>query len=323
MPIISRRDALKLTLLASLANAAPARAQSTDKPLRLIVPASPGTGFDVVARFLAEPLGHMRRAAVIVDNKVGASGIIGADYVARAPADGSALLMAAVSHYINQFTIETPLPYDPAKDFVPVARLCSAQLMFLVSAGSPLRTLQDLLRAMRASPGAVTYASAGIGSLSHLCAVQLNHMTGTQARHIPYKGAAGAVLETTGRQVDFTCQSVSAGLPLVKSGQLRALAVTGTRRTDTLPDVPTASEAGVPGYTATSWIGVMAAAATPPAVVRSLSSNLVKIASTPGFAQMCESQSMTIDIAGTDRFRAELPDEIDRWQRIAELARKG
>lgn len=320
---VPRRLLLKAVTLASAVGYPYADAQQFPfGPIRFIVPASPGTVLDLIARFIAEPLGKRLSTTVLVETKVGANGIIGTNFVAKSPPDGHVLLFTSASLYTNQWISETPLPYDPVKDFVPVVRLATSALIVLVPANSPYRNLMDLVRDMKSRPAEIAYSSAGVGSPTHLCSVALNSMTGTKARHIPYKGAAGAVTDVAGGQVAFTCQSPSMAMALVSAGRLRALAVTGARRIDALADVPTVAQAGVPGFDLSASVGVMAPAATPAAVVRELSSEITRIAATPAFKQFCSTQSISVDIADSATFAVEGMKEADRWRQIIELSKR-
>lgn len=321
---ISRRSLLQASGYTLLHAAPMAWAQQFPSgPMRFIVPVSPGTILDLTARFMAEPLAQRLKATVVVENKVGAGGIIGTEYVAKAQADGHTLLFTASLHYTHRWMSEAPIQFDAVKDFTPVARFLTAPLILLVPANSPYKTLMDLVREMKSRPGEVTYSSAGNGSATHMCPVLLNDMTQTTAHHIPYKGAAGAVTDTVGGQVAFTCQSASTAMGLVKAGRLRPLAVSGAQRLEALPNVPTVAEAGVPGYDFSSFLGVFVPAATPRPIVQRLSEELVRIAATPEFKEFCIANSVTVNIADADTFRAEVPREVERWKRMAELSRKG
>jgi tripartite-type tricarboxylate transporter receptor subunit TctC len=284
--------------------------------------ASPGTSLDVTARYLANLLGPRLNTSVMVENKVGANGIIASDYVAKSAPDGYTLLFTGAPHYTNRWISEAPLPYDTLKDFAPVAKVNNSPLVFVVPANSPYKTLADLVADMKARPGQVTYSSSGNGSTTHLCSVVLNDMTGTVARHIPYKGATGAITDTVSGQVGFTCGGTAPTLPLIKAGRLRALAVTSARRLAALADVPTAAQAGVPGYDQTTWLGVLAPGATPAPVVQRLSTELVRLAGSDEFREFCLAQALNVDIADADALRMEAPRELERWRRIIELSRK-
>ncbi|NYT23682.1 tripartite tricarboxylate transporter substrate binding protein [Alcaligenaceae bacterium] len=314
---------LKASLALGLCTSGLARAQTfTDKPVRLIVGASPGTVLDRTARFLSEPLQQRLGTPIVVENKVGAGGIIGVDFVARAPADGHTLLLSSIPIYTNRWLSETPLPYDPIADITPIARLNNAAVVLLVPTASPYNTLADLIADMRARPGEVTYASAGTGTAPHLAVSVLNDMTNTQARHIPYKGAAPAVTDTVSGQVAFTFQSASSALQLVKAGRLRALAVSGTERLKSLPDVPTVAEAGVNGYSVTAFVSVFGPSGIPPATVEKLSAVLLDIGRTEAFQQFCDEESVTLDLADTKSLSADAPKELELWRQIIEASKK-
>ena len=323
---IRRRDLLAPLALAPFATF-PTHAQQAarwqpSRPLRFVAIASPGTSLDVTARFLANLLGPRLGQAVTVENKVGANGIIAADYVAKSAPDGYTLLFTGAPHYTNRWIAESPLPYDTLKDFAPVAKVNNSPLVFAVPANSPYKTLADLIADMKARPNQVTYSSSGTGSTTQLCTVVLNDMTKTQARHIPYKGATGAITDTVSGQVDFTCGGTAPTMPLIKGGRLRALAVTSAKRLVALADVPTADEAGVPGYDMTTWLGVIAPGATPAPVVQRLSAELVALAGTEEFRVFCRDQALNVDIADADALRVEVPKELERWRRVIELSRK-
>ena len=321
---ISRRVLLRASASAGLLAAGLARAQTfTDKPVRLVVAAAPATVLDRTARFLSDPLRDRLNTPVVVENKVGAGGIIGADFVAKAPADGHTLLLSSITIYTNRWLSETPLPYDPIADFTSVARLNSSPVVLLVPTDSPYKTLMDLVADMRARPGEVTYASAGNGTAPHLAAAMLNDMTRTKARHIPYKGAAAAVTDTVSGQVSFTFQSTSSAQQLVLAGRLRALAVSGTEKLKALPNVPTVSEAGVPGYSVTAFVGVFGPARIPLSVVQKLSAALLEIGRTPAFQEFCDTQSVALDLADAKSFAADAPKELERWRKIIEASKRG
>jgi len=293
-----------------------------NKPIHLMVAASPGTTIDSVARFVAEPLSSILGVSVVVENRPGAGGALGSAAVARAPADGYTLLMTGVTHFSARYSGEAAATYDPLADFKAVARVCSAALAVVVPTNSPYRTLADLLGAMRAQPGEINYGSGGVGSTSHLCTVILNDLTHTQARHVPYKGNTQAVTDTVAGIVAFTCQGSGGVIPLIEAGRLRALAVTSARRWETLPDVPTGIECGIPGFEVASWMGMLAPAKTPDAMVARVSDGLAKVARSPEFKTFCDKQSMFVELKEHRDFQASMPEEDARWRRVAELVKQ-
>ncbi len=303
-----------------LASASAFAQQWPSKPIKINVAASPGTIVDVTARYFAEPLAKRLNTPITVENRAGAGGLVGIETSAKSPADGYNLMVIGVNLLAIPWISETPVNFDPLRDFIPVAKVNGAALAVVVPANSPYKTLADLIAGMKAKPGDVSFSSGGAGSTSHLCTVLLNDMTRTSARHIPYKGNGPAVTDVVGGQVDFTCNS-SAVIPLVKAGKLRALAVTSNARWDAMPEVPTVAQSGVPGFEISSWIGVWAPTGTPPAIVERLSTEIVQLARAPEFKEFTDKQVMFLDIAEHKDFAKEVPKEAVKWKRIAQLSK--
>jgi tripartite-type tricarboxylate transporter receptor subunit TctC len=321
---ISRRALLKASALAPLAGALPLQAQQfPSRPIRFVTYGSPGSSLDLIARYVGEQLGRAMGVSAIVENKLGASGIIATDYVAKATPDGHTLLMTGNPHYTNTWMSKTPLPYDPLKDLAPIARVSRTTTILVVPANSPYKTFMDLIRDMKARPGEVTYATAGSGTTSHLAAVVLNDATKATARHIPYKAAEGTLIAAASGEVAFTFASPANALPLLQAGRVRGLAVSGSERLEAFGDIPTVAESGVPGYDVTTWLGFTAPGATPAPIVQRLSDEIVKIAKTQGFRDFCNRHLLSVDIADASTFRSEGPREMERWRRVIELSEKG
>jgi tripartite-type tricarboxylate transporter receptor subunit TctC len=258
-----------------------ARAAYPDRPIHLIVPFAPGGGNDTIARLVGDGLAKELGQPVVVDNRPGAGGIVGAEAAARAPADGYTLFLGGVgSHAINP-NLHANLPYDPIKDFAPISLVASAPLILVVHPSVPAHSVRELIALAKAQPGKLNYASNGNGSSSHLAAVVFASMTGVDMVHVPYKGLAPALTDLLSGQVQLMFSSVVAILPHVKAGKLRALAVSSRERLSLLPDLPTIAEAGVPGYQSSSWYGILAPAGTPPDVVAKLNAALVKVVGAP------------------------------------------
>ncbi|HYF16754.1 MAG TPA: tripartite tricarboxylate transporter substrate binding protein [Ramlibacter sp.] len=318
---LTRRDLL-LAATGSVAAALPCAAQQYPaRPIRVLVPASPGTAIDVTTRFFTERLAKKLGVAVVVENRDGAGGAVGLTAAAKMQPDGYHLVFTGIPIYAAPHVSETPVGFDPLKDFTPVARFNGAALAFVVPANSPHKSLQDLVRAMKARPGDVPFASGGNGSTSHMCTLLLGEMTQSTAKHIPYKGNTPAVTDTVGGQVEFTCNS-SVVVPLVKSGKLRALAVTSRQRWEDLPDVPTVAEAGVPGFEISSWIGLMAPAGTPAAIVQKLSDETVAIANSAEFKEFCVKNTMYVEVVGHREFQAAAAAEAAKWKKLAQLTKQ-
>jgi len=324
--MITRRHFLQMSLIA-LPTLKPVFAQQQSsqsafsKPIRLLVAASAGTTVDATARFMAEPLSKILGVPIVVENRPGAGGAIGSQAVAKAPADGHTLLFTGVTHFSAHYSGEAAATYNPVNDFTGVARVSSAALALVVPTDSPYKSMDDLLNAMRAHPNEINYASGGVGSTSHLCTALMNDLTGTKATHIPYKGNTQAVTDTAAGMVAFTCQGSGGVLPMIKGGRLRALAVTSRQRWETLPDVPTGIECGIPDFEMSSWIASFAPANTPKSAVLAVSEGLGKIARSSEFKDFCENQSMFIEVMEHQEFQASIPNEDAHWKRVANLVK--
>lgn len=272
----SRITRLLLLCLVALASAAHAEDYPA-RPIRLIVPFAPGGGNDTVARLVGESLGKRLGQPVVIDNRPGAGGVVGAELAAKAPADGYTLFLGGVgSHAINP-NLHKDLRYDPIRDFAAVSLLASAPLILVVHPSLSAQSVQELIAFARSHPGKLNYASNGNGSSSHLAAVMFASMTGIDMAHIPYKGLAPALTDLLSGHDELMFSSVVAILPHVRAGKLRMLAVTSRQRMDLLPDVPTIAESGVPNYETSSWYGILAPAGTRPEIVRRLHEEIVKV----------------------------------------------
>ena len=268
-----------LALLASFLLAPPALAQAQDypsRPLRLIVPFAPGGGNDTVARAVATQLSSALGQSVIVDNRAGAGGVIGADLAAKSAPDGYTLFLGGVGSLAVNPHIVPKISYDALKDFAPVVLLASAPSVVAVSPKLPFKTVQELTAYAKANPGRINFASNGNGSSAHIATALYETMAGVDMTHVPYKGLAPAMSDLLAGQVDIMFSSVVAITPQIKAGKLRALAVTSTKRSALLPDVPTLAELGLTGYEAGSWYGLLVPAGTPEAIVRRLNAESVK-----------------------------------------------
>ena len=254
-----------------------AQAQSyPTKPIKLIVPFATGGGNDTVARSIAQQLSITLGQPVIVDNKAGAGGIIGADMAAKAPADGYTLFLGGVGSLAVNPQVMQKIPYDPFKDFAPIILLASAPSVVAVSPSQPFKTIQDMTAFAKKNPNRLNYASNGNGSSSHVATVLYESMADVEMAHIPYKGLAPAMTDLMSGQVQLMFSSMVAIVPQIKAGKLRALAVTGSKRSPLLPDVPTLAESGLPGYEAGSWYGLLAPAGTPAEIIQKLNQESAK-----------------------------------------------
>ncbi len=265
---------LRSLLFLALAFSGPLAAQSfPSQPIRLIAPFPPGGSVDIMARLIADPLAHQLNGKIVIENRSGASGNIGMELAARAKPDGYTIVLNTIPLATNQALFDK-LSWDPVKDFAPIGMVATAPHVLVVPPKVKATSVADLVKLARASPGRMTYASAGVGTTFHLCGEMFKDSTGTFILHVPYRGGGPALLDTLGGQVDMSFPTLSAALPHVKAGNLRALAVTGTQRSSLLPDVPTLSEAGVRDFQFTQWLALLAPAATPKDIVGRLNAAL-------------------------------------------------
>ena len=303
-----------LPLLAALMlHSLPAFAEWPERALRFLEPYAPGTALDAQVRHIANELGPMLKVPTIVEHRAGANGLIGTEAAAKAEPDGYTFLFTGPGHYTNEFLMSR-ITYDPLKDFRPVARLASPMLALVVPASSPFNSLDDLLAAARKDPGKLTYASGGSGSASHLATADLLKKAKVDVLHVPYKTQAQAMTDTTGGQIDFTLTAIPTAVAQLKAGRLKALAVTGTKRSATLPDLPTVAEFGIPGYSFASFSGVFAPAGTPDDIVQKFSELLAKETSKPAFIEMTRTQGIDIDFADWKSWDSAA--ERKKWQEL-------
>ena len=254
-----------------------AGAQYPNKPIKLIVPFPPAGSTDISARALAGKLGERLGQPVIIENKPGAGGNIGSDVAAKAAPDGYTLVVGTVGTHAINSGLYSKMPYDPIKDFAPVVLLSTTPNVLVVPPSFPANSVQDVIRLAKAKPGELTFASSGAGTSIHLSGEMFKSMAGIDMTHIPYKGSAPMLIDLLSAQVNMAFDNLSASMVHIKAGKLRALATTGAKRAPALPDLPTVSEAGLPGYEATSWNAIYAPAGTPKEIIDKLNreSNVV------------------------------------------------
>jgi tripartite-type tricarboxylate transporter receptor subunit TctC len=317
----TRLDTLAIALLAGLAGTAFAQGGYPSHAITLIVPTAPGGTTDIAARMLAEPLGKALGQTVIVDNRGGASGAIAAVAVKRAEPDGYTLLMQYSGyHVITPWVTKQPLGWE-AKDLAAVANVLSAPQLIVVRAGLPVKTLGELVAYGKANPNKLTFASSGNGSLQHVTGAMLDQQAGIDMVHVPYKGTGPALQDLLGAQVDLTYGTPPPFMPFIASGKLRALAVTGKTRVASLPNVPTAAEAGLPKLDATSWFAVFAPAKTPQAVIDRLTSEIAKVMATPAFKQKAAEQGATADYMNPQQLSDYSKSELARWGQVVKASK--
>ena len=308
------------------AGAAPALAQPgyPVKPIRLIVPLAPGGPSDILARAMAQSLTESLKQSVVVDNRTGAGGTIGTDLAAKSPPDGYTLLLIAVNNYTINANLYAKLPYDPLKDLTPVTILAGAPYILVVHPSLPVRSVKQLIALDKARPGELNYSSGGAGTGPHLATEVLKASTGMTAVHIAYKGAGPALTDLVAGQVQFQLANMIASLPLVNSGRLRAIAVSGAKRSRTLPDVPTLGESGIPGFEEVGGHMIMIPGRAPREIVARLHQELVKVLQQPAVKARLESEGAEVFGTPPDQAAAIIRAEIGKWGPvISRLGLKG
>jgi tripartite-type tricarboxylate transporter receptor subunit TctC len=319
IPLIRRRAFNAALLSSTLLAHAKAGAQSAQpypvRPVRLIVPYGVGTVSDFTARLLAEKLAVAWGQGVVVDNLTGAGGVVGTQTIARSTPDGYTLGMLASNHAMNA-AIYSHLPYDPVKDFTPVLHVSFNQFAFCVNASVPATTLKEFIALAKAKPNQINYGSSGNGGSPHLAVARMAYMAGIQIVHIPYRSNGAAVTAILSGDVALMATSISALLPHIKTGKLRALAVSGDQRSPLLPDVPTVAEAGVPGYSMKNWNGIVAPAGLPAPIVSKLQADIKAVLQEKSVQDQFSAQGVELEILDSEAFGRRLRDEIAVWSEV-------
>ena len=313
--------ALLFTALFTALFAAP-QAHAQDYPSRavkIIVPFAPGGSADVFGRFIAQRLQESMGQSFVIDNRPGGGSVIGTDAVAKAAPDGYTLLVMSNTHTVNESLIPSK-PFMLMRDFAPIGPINYSDLVLVTRPGLPAQTLQDLIKTAKAKPGGMSYASSGPGTPYHMAGELLKAMAGISIVHIPYRGSAGARTDVLGGQLEMMFDAIPTMSEHIKAGKVKALATTGKARSAVLPDVPTASEAGVPGYEATLWLGLMAPKGTPVAVINKLNAELAKITANPDVRRTWAAQGTTAMTMGVDEFTRYTADDIVKWARVVKVS---
>jgi len=289
------------------------------KPIRFVVPFAAGGGGDLTARMLAQRLSERLNNPVVVENRTGAGGNIGSDYVLKSPPDGYTLLNMSSSYPIQAAV--TKLPYDPVGDMQPIVMVSRDPVLVLVNQASPLRTAKDLVEAAKRTPDKLTHGSAGVGSIAHLGTEELAFLAGIKLVHVPYKGSSQAFSDLLGGQVDLMLTSATFGANYIKSGRVRALGIAGTTRLPSLPDVPTFEEQGIPGYNVVDWKAVAGPRGIPADVVAFLNRELNAVLASKEVTEKMKAEGTTA-VGGTPEQMMEIvKSDIARWKRVAEMAK--
>ena len=304
--------------LLALGQAAGLSAQGyPERPVRLIVPLSAGGSADIVGRQIAQKLSEKLGQQFVIDNRPGAGSLIGTEIAARSPRDGYTLLLAG-SSFTTAPSLQRKLPYDPLKDFAPITMVAAAPGLLVVNPALPVRTVKDLVGVARAKPGQINYGSPGIGTSPHFAGALFNMMAGVELVHIPYKGA---ITDLVGGQIQLSFSSMPSVMSNVKSGRLRAVAVTGLKRSSALPDLPTVAESGLPGFETSSWQGLFAPAGTSAAIVSKLYREVAAVVRLPDIvAQLAQDGSEPV-ASSPEAFSKWLPGELAKWVKVAKAAK--
>jgi tripartite-type tricarboxylate transporter receptor subunit TctC len=311
---LSRRSTLAFAVACTFASGAFAQAWPA-KPIRLVVPFPAGGGTDIIAREVANKVAGSGYTFV-VENKPGSGGNLGVDATAKSPADGYTLVLGQTSNLAINPSLYAKLPYDPVKDLTPVSLVASAPLVIVVAADSPYKTLADIVAASKAKPGSLNYATSGNGTVAHLAAESFQKAADVKLTHVPYKGAAQGATDLIGGQVQLYVSSIPTLIGHIKSGKMRAIAVTSAKRADDLPQVPTVAESGYKGFEAVTWFGIVGPANLPKDVVAKLNADINKALQAADLQKKLGDQGA--DVAGStpDQFAKLIRDDIARWGKI-------
>ena len=308
--------AFAASLAAALAPAAVGQPAFPTKPIRIVVPFPPGGTTAILARAAAQKMTEAWKEQAVVDNRPGAGGNIGAELVARSPADGYTLLMGTVGTHAINASLYAKMPYDHVKDFAPVILVAAVPNVLVVHPSLPVHSVAELIAYAKANPGKLNFASSGSGTSIHLAGELFKVMAGVQMTHVPYKGSAPAIADLVGGQVQLMFDNLPSALAQIKAGKLRALAVTSAQRAAALPDAPTIAESGLPGYEASSWFGLLAPAGTPADVVAKINGEIARWLASPEAKEKLSSQG-AIAAGGTpEDFARHIAAETAKWQRV-------
>ena len=290
-----------------------------NKPVKVVVPYPPGGATDIVARIVFQQVSEATGQQFVIENRAGAGGNIGAEFVARAPADGYTLLIATTAHAINMSMFKG-LSYDVVKDFTPVTQLTQGPLVLVATPAFPANNVRELIALAKAKPDTLNFASSGNGQSTHLSAELFNSMAGIKLSHVPYKGSSPALTDVMAGQVPLMFDTMLTAMPFVKAGKLKALAVTSPQRSPAAPDVPTIAESGLPGYEVFAWNGLLAPAGTPKAVIAQLSEELKKAMQLPQVKEKFSVQGFAASWNTPEQFGGFLRAEVNKWAKTVKAS---
>jgi len=308
-----------ILVMAMALAAATTMAQSTDyptKPIRFIVPQAAGGSQDTLSRLVGQKLGDALGQPVIIENRPGANGIIGTEMVAKAEPDGYTLLLTGTGSQAINPSLFSKLPYDPVKQFEPIAMFVYSVSVLVVHPSVPAKTIAELIALAKSEPGQIKYASAGPGSSPHLSAEMFRYMTGVDIVHVPYKGSTPGVIATVSGETSMMFTGIASAIAHIKSGRLNALSVNGPKRSPALPDVPTANESGLPGFEVDFWVGMFAPSGTPRTVITKLNNEINRIVNTPEIQEKFIAIGADPVVSAPEQFAAILQRDIERWGKM-------
>jgi len=312
---------LHIVLLAGAALAANAVAQQYPaRPVRIYIPFTAGSAADIIARALEPQMREKLGQSLIIDNRGGAGGNIAAELTAKSPADGYSVMMGTVGTHAINYSLYTKLPYHPQRDFTPIALVGESPNILVINPYVPAQSIKELIALGKANPGKLNYGSSGSGTTVHLSAELFSVMTGIKMVHVPYKGASEALTALLSGQTDLQFASLSSGIPLVKAGRLRAFAVTGEKRSPSIPEMPTMSEAALPGYAASAWFGLLGPAGMPPAAVTALSNAALAALQTQEVKDRLFASGVELRPMPPDEFTRLIDVEIKKWAQVVKAS---
>jgi tripartite-type tricarboxylate transporter receptor subunit TctC len=310
------RSSLAFIATAMIATSAHAQDSWPSKPIRLIAPFPPASTSDVIGRVLGQKLGQRLGQPVVVDNRVGASGNIGADAIAKAAPDGYTIGIVTSSTHAVAVGLSSKLPYDPLKDFTPITMLANSPYVLVLYPGVPAKDVKELVALAKAKPGTLNYGSAGPASLAHLAAALFATLSDIQLTHVPYKSSAQSAVDLISGRMDMQFATIAPTLANIRANQLRALAVTGRKRSDALPDVPTMDEAGVKGYEATLWFALVGPAGLPAAIAAKLNREAIDIINSAEMKETFAQQGFVPDPGTPDALAGQIRTDIGKWRDV-------
>jgi tripartite-type tricarboxylate transporter receptor subunit TctC len=320
MPRTPRITRLAVLLLAFAA--LPALAQSwPDKPIKLLIPFTPGGVTDILGRLAAQKLAENLHQAVVVENRGGAGGVIGAEAAAKSPADGYLIFFGTTGTLSSQPAMKTSLPYDPIKSFQPISLLANAPVVIVVRSDLPVNSLQELIQLAKAKPGEIKFGSAGVGHFLHVAGEALGLAAGVKFFHVPYKGAAEAITDQLAGRIDMMVDAITPYQPHIKAGKLKPLAVGASKRLSGAPDIPTTAEAGLPGYEFASRMGLLLPAGAPPAIVRRLNAETVKALASADMLATLQKNGLEPLPSTSEEYSKLIVSDLAAWKKVVKEAK--